>query len=420
MTTPPEALRYRIRPPAAGGEAHPMPAPPPAMTDPSGLRLREIAEIQRDILRRRRRRLLGLLARLVLFVLLPTAFAGWYYFRIATPMFATHTEFVIQKAEAATVGGTSLGGLFSGTQFATNQDSITVQSYLQSRDAMLRLDRDLGFKAAFAAPGIDPLQRLSPTATNEDGYKTYQNNVKIGYDPSEGVIRMEVIAPDPALSAAFSRALISYAEEQVDRLTARMRGDQMTGARDSFEEAERKVLAAQARVLDLQEQVGVLDPVSENSLAMNQIGSLQSQLQQKRLELSQLLDNASPSPARVEGARGDIARLEQMIAGLRDQLTAKGAGNASLAAVTGKLRIAEAELETRQALLAQAAAQMETARIEANRQVRYLETGVSPVAPDQASYPRAFEDTLLAFLIFSGIYLMMSLTASILREQVSS
>ena len=58
--------------------------------------------------------------------------------------------------------------------------------------------------------------------------------------------------------------------------------------------------------------------------------------------------------------------------------------------------------------------------VEANKQVRYLSLGVRPVAPDEPTYPRAFEDTLLAFLIFSGIYLMLSLTASILREQVSS
>ena len=43
-----------------------------------------------------------------------------------------------------------------------------------------------------------------------------------------------------------------------------------------------------------------------------------------------------------------------------------------------------------------------------------------PSAQDEAAYPRAFENTLLAFLIFGGIYLMFSLTASILREQVSS
>ena len=72
------------------------------------------------------------------------------------------------------------------------------------------------------------------------------------------------------------------------------------------------------------------------------------------------------------------------------------------------------------ALLAGAAAQMESARIEANKQVRYLSLSVAPVSPDEATYPKAFQNTLVAFLIFSGIYLMLSLTASILREQVST
>ena len=46
--------------------------------------------------------------------------------------------------------------------------------------------------------------------------------------------------------------------------------------------------------------------------------------------------------------------------------------------------------------------------------------GVFPVAPNHAAYLRAFDNTLLAFLLFSGIYLMVSMTASMLREQVSS
>ena len=42
------------------------------------------------------------------------------------------------------------------------------------------------------------------------------------------------------------------------------------------------------------------------------------------------------------------------------------------------------------------------------------------MASEDPSYPRKFENTILAFLIFSGVYLMISLTASILREQVAS
>jgi capsular polysaccharide transport system permease protein len=337
---------------------------------------------------------------------------------MATPLYATHSEFVIQQAEAQAAAG--LGSIFRGTQFATSQDSITVQSYLQSRDAMLRLDRDLGFKAHFSQPWIDPLQRLAPDASNEDAYKLYKRNVKIGYDPTEGIIKMEVIAADPAVSRAFSEALIGYAEEQVDQLTQRLREDQMRGARESYEDAEANVSAAQDRVLSLQEQLGVLDPLSENSVVMQQVATFEVQLQEKRLQLEQLLDNAQPNQARVDGVTGDITRLEALIADLRSQLTEGRSGAASLASVTGQLRIAETELETRQMMLSQSLQQLETARIEANRQVRYLSLGVSPVAPDEPTYPRAFENTLLAFLIFSGIYLMLSLTASILREQVSA
>ena len=385
---------------------------------PRAERAREIQDIQRDISRRRRRKSLLLLARLAFFVGLPTLIAGYYYFVIATPMYATKSEFVIQQADSQSPGG--LGGLFSGTGFATSQDSIAVQSYLQSRDAMLRLDRDEGFKAHFTAPDIDAIQRLPADPTNEQAYKVFKNNVEIGYDPSEGIIKMEVVAASPEASAQWSNRLIGYAEEQVDNLTQRLRADQMQGAMESFQVAEDKMMAAQLRVLELQEQLGVLDPTAETGGVMSQITSFEVQLQQKRLELLQLMDNRRPNQARVAGAEGDISRLEQLIAALRSQLTDGTGSSSSLARIGGELRMAEVDLQTRTLLMQQSLQQLETARIEANRQTRYLSMGVTPVPPDEATYPRAFENTLLAFLIFAGVYLMISLTASILREQVSA
>lgn len=394
---------------------------PPAVQQPEVRipldRAAEIYQIQRDIARRRRRKSLLLMARLAVFVLLPTLVVGWYYNFVATPMYATKSEFVIQKADAPSSGG--LGGLFAGTGLAVQQDNTTVQSYLQSRDAMRRLDEDLGFKSHFSQDWIDPLQRLEPDASNEAAYKTYQRHVKVGFDPTEGVLKMEVIAASPAESEAFAKALIGYAEEQVDRLTQRLRTDQMAGAQESFEQAEERVLAAQARALELQERLGVLDPASETGSLMAQITQFEVQLRTKQLELDQLLSNARPSQARVSAVRGDIQRLEDLVNDLRSSMTEGQDGVVSLARISGELRIAEAELTTRQLLMQQALQQMETARVEANRQVRYMAIGVTPVAPDEPTYPRKFENTALAFLIFAGIYLMISLTAAVLREQVS-
>ncbi|MGH1331041.1 MAG: capsule biosynthesis protein [Paracoccaceae bacterium] len=384
-----------------------------------GQRDAEIMRIQRDIARRRRRKTLLLATRLGFFVFLPTFLAAWYYYVVATPMYGTKSEFVIQQAESP--AGGALGGLFSGTSFATSQDSIAVQSYLQSRDAMLRLDEDLGYKAHFSQPEIDAIQRLPDNPTNEQAYKTFEKNVTIGYDPTEGIIKMEVVAASPEKSQAFSEALINYAEERVDQLTQRLREDQMKGAAESFESAESKMFAAQRRVLELQEKLGVLDPISESSALMAQISTFEIQLQQKKLQLDQLLDNSRPNQARVDGTKGDIRRLENVIENLRAQMTTTGTGgDSSLAQITSELRVAEVDLQTRQLMMQQALTQLETARIEANRQVRYLSEGVSPVAPDEPTYPRKFENTMLAFLIFAGIYLMASLTASVLREQVSS
>ncbi|PWJ19088.1 capsule biosynthesis protein [Jannaschia seohaensis] len=396
-------------------------APPPA--EPVVLdgdrRASEIVKIQRDIARRRKRRLALLGMRLAFFVGLPTLIAGIYFYVLATPMYATKSEFVIQQADLAAGGGAGLGGLFSGTGFATQTDSIAVQGYLLSREAFQRLDAELGFSAHFADPNIDALQRLDSGSSREDAYELYQRMVEIGYDPTEGVIKMEVVAADPQISAEFSRALIGYAEEQVDQLTARLRSDQMEGAIESFQAAEARMLAAQARVVDLQEQLGVVSADAELSNRYTQISAIETELRAERLRLDQLLANPRPNAARVELAENNIANLNAELEMLRDGLTDGVNADVSLARISAELGVAQMDLQTRQLLLQQAAQQQETARIEANRQVRYLSTPVAPLAPDEATYPRSFENTLLAFLIFSGIYLMVSLTAAILREQVS-
>lgn len=383
------------------------------------MRAKEILKIQKDILRRRRRKTSLLFSRLAFFVFLPTLIAGYYYYSVATPLYATKSEFVIQQADSGAAAG-GLGGLFSGTQFATAQDSITVQSYLQSRDAMLRLDQDFGFKAHFSQDSIDPILRLAPDATNEAAFKLYSKNVKIAFDPTEGIIKMEVAAADPQVSAQFSAALIAYAEDIVDNLSQRLREDQMRGSRESYEDAESKMREAQLRAIELQEDYNVISTDVEVSLITTRISSLEQQLTQDQLTLEELMSNARPNPARVDPLKRRIASLENTVAGLRAQLTQGVSGDVSLARIGSELAVAQADMEMRNLMLQQALQQLETARIEANRQTRYLSTGVSPVAPDEATYPRKFENTILAFLIFSGIYLMASLTASILREQVAS
>lgn len=376
----------------------------------------EIAKIQKQLVRRRRRRLALLLLRLAFFVVLPTALVGNYYYNTATEMYETKSEFVIQKSDNT---ASPMGGLLAGTGFATSQDSVTVQGFLTSREAMRLLDADHQFIEHFKAPEIDVIQRLPEDATEQDAFKLYQKRVKVGFDPTEGIIRMEVVAADPATSQRFSEALITYAEKRVDTLSARIRQDQMAGAIAAYEASEVAITDAQNRVLDLQQKRGVLSAEAEISAQMTLINSLELERETKALDLAQMKANSRPNATRISVLEAELARLEARIGELRSGMTQSTDSTASLARITGELSVAEADLANRQLMLQTALQQVENARMEANRQVRYLSLGVSPVAPDVATYPRRFENTLMAFVIFMGIYIMVSLTVSILREQVS-
>ncbi|NOD84122.1 capsule biosynthesis protein [Ruegeria sp. HKCCD6119] len=377
----------------------------------------EIGQIQKDIARRRKRKLFGLFARLAAFVFLPTFIVGFYFYRIATPMYASDSEFLILQADG---GPGNIGGLLAGTQFATTQDSISVQSFLESKEALLLLDRDAGFSDVFKQEWIDPIQRLAPDASLENAYKLFKRMITIGYDPTEGVIRMEVAAPDAQTSTEFSERLISYAEDRVNALSGKKREDQMRDALQSFEAAQEARRQAQEELIELQLQGAVLDPENVIASLRARINEIEILVQDKELELAALQDNLRPNKAKVDGVKADITRLEKVLKELNAEMQDASDGENSLARLSVRIQIAQADLAARDMMLQTAMQQMESTRSEANRQVRYLTVSVNPVPSQEPSYPRKFENTILAFLLFAGIYLMISLTASVLREQVSS
>src|SRR5690606_27944695 len=131
--------------------------------------------------------------------------------------------------------------------------------------------------------------------------------------------------------------------------------------------AQAEVMEAQRRVQELQERVGILDPMAEGGAVLGRVGAMEAELVQKRLDLGTLEANPRPNASRVDALKGEIARLEEMIAQTRLQLTESTEARNSLAAITGELRLAEAELATRHQLLASTLAQLELARVEANK-----------------------------------------------------
>ncbi|SUZ32077.1 hypothetical protein ROE7235_01829 [Roseibaca ekhonensis] len=406
--------------PAVGGET--VSTAQERMAKIAADRDRELQKMQRQIVKRRRKRLLLLGARILAFVTFPTFLATYYFYMIATPMYATEAEFVIQQADSGPSMAGDIGSMLpsaAGMGMGGQQEAASVQSFLQSRGAMLRLDEEEGFKAHFSQPDLDIWRRLPADASNDDAFSTYGKHVRISFDPTEGVVRMEVIATTPEDSERFARALLTYAEEHVDMMTQRLRDSQMREARQSLEEAQEALISARQDIVALQEKSSVLSGEVEVQLISQQIVALETELTQTELSIQEMRVNARPNPARLRPLERRAQALQDQIDSLRDSMTQGTGGDASLASIQSQLIMAEAEVQTREMMRAQAMQQVESARMEVSRQVRYLALTVEPIASDEAVYPRKLANSSLAFLLFAGIYLFASMTGSVLREQVS-
>ena len=193
----------------------------------------------------------------------------------------------------------------------------------------------------------------------------------------------------------------------------------MKDATEELAKAQQTRRDSQTALIKLQIENG-LDPEAVIASLRGNITQYETLLIEKDLELSALLDNQTPNRAKVEGVQGDIRRLNQQLEKLNARMTQSTDGENSLAQQAVALQLAQADLANADASLQASNAVLDQARTEAGRQVRYLTVAVDPVASEAPSYPRSFENTLLAFLVFGGIYMMISLTASILREQVTS
>lgn len=375
--------------------------------------------MSQELARRRRRRLRGVLARMTAFVLAPVAATFLWFWQYATPLYSSEAEFVIQKTEAPQqpqMGGMLAAAAMGGAQ---GQDAIMIQSFLTSRDAMDLLEKDHGFIAHFSAPEIDWLHRLDPNAPREEAYELYEKMVRVGYDPTEGIVRLEVISADPQTSRSHAAALIGYAEERVDSMTVRMREHQMKDAMTGYADAESRLRDAQERVISLQEAHAVMPAEAETGILSGRAGEIEAALSQARLSLVSIERNAAPNQTRVQVARDRVADLERELELVRSEIKAPTAGGMSRAAIQGEIALAQGEVEARLAILGQAAQQLEVARLEAARQMRFVSVSVTPSAPDVAAYPELWKNTGLAFLVFAGLYLAISLAGTVVREQVN-
>lgn len=418
----------RNQPPGGGGgggkrrgSALPALRPEPGADTPA-LRAERVEAIRRDLVARRRRKGLRLILRLWLFVVLPTAISAWFLWFQASDLYLSKASFVVQSAGASgapSISGGGILGMLSGGASSV-YDPIAVQTYIQSRDMLEQLDAEFGWIEEFQSPELDFVHRLDEETSFEDAYDLYQDMVTVSFDPTEGILEMSVIAPTSAEAYAFSSAIIHHAEDMVDELSNRIRADATEAANRNLADANARLRAAQQREAEVRKQLDTFSVQGEFESELSIIAGMEVKLEEMKGNLASLKRITRDTDPRV-------TRLEAQIETLRDQINARRArvtgssqqGARSLADINAELSRAQLDVKAGMTIFTAALEAQQLALAQAARQHRYLSVIAEPSMPDESNYPNKLQLTALAFLCFLGLYIVLSLTISLIREQAS-
>jgi capsular polysaccharide transport system permease protein len=352
-------------------------------------------------------------------VVLPVALGIVYFGFIAPDIFVSESHFVVRNQTRQSTSG--LGSLLQSTGISATGDAdmYSVQDYLTSRDALVRLDAEYHVNAGFsraAIAGLDRFTTFSPDRSFEGLLRYYRRHiVETDFDTSSSILTLTVRAGTAPEAFRLNTALLKLSEEFVNKMNERSRTDLLKFSLADVADAEHEAVRASQAVSNYRNGTAVYDPAKQSELNLTRVGLLQQDLISMQGQLADVRSVAANNP-QIPVIKNRIAVLEQAIAAE----TAKVAGGeGSLSSKTADYDgiVIYRDLSVKRLELAQIS--LQSAREDALKQQIYLERVNEPNLPDEAIEPKRLRNVGLVILVSMMLFGLLSLVNASVRDHVT-
>lgn len=349
-------------------------------------------------------------------VALPTLVAIIYFGFIASDIYVSESSFIVRSPQQQ--GASILGEMLKGAGFSRSQDdSYTIQSFIQSRDALKGLEDDLHIKAAFSQSSIDFFSRFTALdwdSSLENFYRYYQKKiVDVQLDSFSSIATLTVRAYTPEDAYRINKRLLEMSEILVNQLNERGQQDMISFAEREVANAEDKAQAAALELERYRNKKGVIDPEKQSAIPLQEIGKLEDDLMTTETQIKQLEMLAKQNP-QLPSLRQRAALLAEEIE--KENNSVAGSGNYSLASKATEFRRLALEKEFTDKMLASTMNTLEQARNEAQRKQQYLERIAGPNKPDKAMEPHRMRMIAAVFMLGLIAWGVLSMLIASIKE----
>lgn len=353
-----------------------------------------------------------------LMVIVPTILGGLYFSLVATPQYVSEFRFSVRPNSGSASGSSS-----SGDALLAMSNSYIVSDYVESRDAVLALDKMVGLRKLYESESIDSFSRLNSNASVEDLVAYWKARVHTSYDLTTGINVVEVSAFTPESAQKIASALKELSENLVNDISDVARRSQMEFAHSELARSEARLKDVRREETQLRTDQKTIDARKEadgrlqlNLKLRGELAGLQSQYD----SLTTYMDAKSP---RLVLLKNQIAATKEQIAKLQPKAddasgSADTFGNSVNTVAIARYDEIQTDLEIASKIYESSLTNYEAARAQANSNQIYLATYVQPSLPETSSYPRVFFNTFLIFLSACGIWVVLTLVYYSIRDHV--
>jgi len=350
----------------------------------------------------------------LLMVVVPTLASAVYYSFFAADQYYSEATYIV-RTESKSSGSSGLASLLKSghssgsTSDRSDDDTYAVQSYITSRDAVERLQKNINLREIFARPEADWLARFPRLPfwnSVEDLYNAYQRFVVVSYDSDQGISTIKVTAFRAQDAMTIASALLNYAEDVVNEMNLRAREDAVGLARDEVKGAEQHFSDAEVQLLEFRNAQLIVDPGDATKQVMDVVGKLAESAALTKAQLMGL-QRSAPNTLEIRRLSDQYQAFEGQIDEEQKKLGGSDSAVANKISKYARLQVAE-DLAKRD--LEDAHGAYLTALEQARQQQLYLEPVVQPIVADSAIYPRRLTIIFSVFavsLITFGIGLLL-------------
>ncbi len=345
-----------------------------------------------------------------IFVFLPFIFISIYFLFIASDRYVSGAGFAVRNM--FNQGKPDLLGSVTGLvgSGSSTSDSYIVAKFLESHDLLKSLVNETNFLEFYSSRKIDLISRIPADITIEERLRFWKRYIEASFDPSSGIIRFEVQAFQPEEAHLIASKILEKVEVLTNQLSEQARTDAMYYADQELAIAEERLLDARTNLRIFRKNTNSVDLSASAMSQIELLANLEKDLIEIRARLEVLKESLNVDAPSIKALERKAEALEYQISEKRGGLKIAGQIN-ELSYLLANQEELEMKKTFAEASYASAMSSLESARIEASRNQRYLAIYSHPSLPEYPIYPKR---TLYCLFSFLGLNLLWGIVILLL------